>query len=224
MFQAPQDLGSLIARHVGLAADVVENGVHFPKTPERADDGRTLLFVGAYGYRPNAEGAAWFIKEVLPRLADLGLKLVLVGPDTPEWLAELAKRPDIEMRGRVESLDAIYAAATIAIGPLLSGGGTRTKLIEAAAYAVPIVATTRAASGLDFLEERAWLADGAENFATALRAALAAPEERRRRAEAARAAAQLRHDRDRIISALAERFAKVLASPRRKQVDHLGHH
>jgi glycosyltransferase involved in cell wall biosynthesis len=131
----------------------------------------------------------------------------------PDWLRRLAHRPEIEIRGRVAALDAVYAEATIALGPLLSGGGTRTKLIEAAAHAVPIVATSRAAAGLDYLENSAWLAEGAEPFANALRSALAAPEERRRRAETARAAAKLRHDRNGIISALAERFAQMLASP-----------
>lgn len=210
---SPADLDSLRQRHAGLDAEVVDNGVTFPAAPARRDDGRTLLFVGAYGYAPNAEGIGWFVEKVWPALRDLDLRLVLVGPDMPDRLRALAAQPGIEVRGRVANLADAYAEASLAIAPLLSGGGTRTKLIEAAAHEVPIVATRRAAAGLDFLVDGAWLADGAEDFAAAVRGALASPAERTRRAGQARRAAMMRHDRARIISALAERFAQMLASP-----------
>ncbi len=53
--------------------------------------------------------------------------------------------------------------------PLLQGGGTPLKLIEALAYGLPVVATPRAAAGLEVRDgEHCLVADGAEAFAAAL--------------------------------------------------------
>ena len=53
--------------------------------------------------------------------------------------------------------------------PLLQGGGTPLKLIEALAYRLPVVATSRAVGGLAVRDgEHCLVADGAEAFAAAL--------------------------------------------------------
>ena len=56
--------------------------------------------------------------------------------------------PRVEALGFVEDLPAAYARARCAVVPLLQGGGTPLKLIEALAYGLPVVATPRAAAGL----------------------------------------------------------------------------
>jgi glycosyltransferase involved in cell wall biosynthesis len=53
--------------------------------------------------------------------------------------------------------------------PLLQGGGTPLKFVEALAYGLPIVATSRAAAGLDVLDGvHCLVADGGAAFASAL--------------------------------------------------------
>jgi glycosyltransferase involved in cell wall biosynthesis len=78
--------------------------------------------------------------------------------------------PRIEALGYVDNLADVYSAATCAVVPLLEGGGSPLKLIEALAYGLPVVATHRAAAsvegavnGTHFLE-----ANDAEAFAEAL--------------------------------------------------------
>ncbi len=50
---------------------------------------------------------------------------------------------------------AAYAGARCAVVPLLQGGGTPLKLIEALAYGLPVIATPRAAAGLGRARRRA---------------------------------------------------------------------
>ena len=53
--------------------------------------------------------------------------------------------------------------------PLLTGSGTRLKILEAWAAGLPVVSTTIGAEGLPVLDgENALLADGAEAFAGAV--------------------------------------------------------
>ncbi|HTR90035.1 MAG TPA: glycosyltransferase, partial [Solirubrobacteraceae bacterium] len=76
-----------------------------------------------------------------------------------------------------------YAGASCAVVPLLQGGGTPLKLIEALAHELPVIATTRAVAGLAVRDgEHCLLADGADEFAAALSGVLrdGAPEMARR--------------------------------------------
>ena len=206
----PADRASLLARHPGLAIGLIPNAIAFPPSPERRDDGRTLLFDGAFGYAPNVEGILWFARQVLPRLPD-ALRVRLVGRDPPPAIRELHGHHGIEVVGPVVDLGAAYAEATLAIAPLLTGAGTRLKLIEAAAHAVPAVTTATAARGLDFVTpDTAWLADDAAPFAEAILTVLSDPAGRSRRAALSRKRAQATHDRVQVVERLALRFARML--------------
>jgi glycosyltransferase involved in cell wall biosynthesis len=64
-------------------------------------------------------------------------------------------------------------AARAAIVPLLSGGGTRLKILEAWAAGVPVVSTRVGAAGLDCVDgEDAMIACDPQSFAAALRRVL----------------------------------------------------
>jgi glycosyltransferase involved in cell wall biosynthesis len=207
------DRQSLVARYPTLPLDVIPNAIAFPAAPQRRDDGCTLLFVGAFGYRPNIEGILWFVHEVWPRVQATApaTRLRLVGRDPPAVIRALHGHANAELLGPIDDLASAYAEATLAIAPLHTGAGTRLKLIEAAAYAVPIVSTTIAARGLDFVTpETAWLADDPAGFAAAVLAALADPDQRTRRAALSRTRARKTHDREQVVERLALRFARVL--------------
>jgi glycosyltransferase involved in cell wall biosynthesis len=85
--------------------------------------------------------------------------------------------------------------------PLLTGGGSPLKFIEALARGIPVVATPRAAAGVEAEAGRHFLeGDGAEGFAAALVAAIGAEE---MGAEARRLA-----EREYSIEALARMLAR----------------
>ena len=77
--------------------------------------------------------------------------------------------PRVQTLGFVSDLTDAYANASCAVVPLLEGGGTPLKLIEALAYGLPVVATPRAAAGLRLRDgEHCLIADDAHAFAAAL--------------------------------------------------------
>jgi glycosyltransferase involved in cell wall biosynthesis len=126
------------------------------------------IFVANFAYEPNRNGLAFLIEEVLPRVwrEMPDARLALVG-------AGLEHRPSgdprVESLGFVEDLAEAYASARCAVVPLLQGGGTPLKLIEALAYGLPVVATPRAVAGLDVQGGRdCLLAGDNEAFANAL--------------------------------------------------------
>lgn len=208
----------LACRHAGLRPRVIRNAVQIPRLrPEaRPANGNVLLFVGALGYAPNAEGVAWFARAVLPRIAAQRpgpVRLLIAGASAPPAVAALARHPGVDLLGFVPDLAPLYARATLALAPLHSGGGTRIKLLEAAAHRVATVATEISARGLEWRAPvGGWRADSAAGFASACCEALADPAERHRRAALASARVRRHHARDQIVSELADAFADALGT------------
>ena len=105
------------------------------------------IFVANFAYEPNRNGLAFLLSEVFPRvwaqLPDARLTLVGSGLEHPP-----CEDPRVECLGFVEDLANVYANARCAVVPLLQGGGTPLKLIEALAYGLPVIATPRAVAAL----------------------------------------------------------------------------
>lgn len=141
-------------------------------TPMRPH-GRRAILVADGTYAPNREAAGFLVGEVMPRVwaQDPSVDLWIGGRgfDPPAGLD-----PRVRFLGFVDDLEALYAQAACAVVPLLTGGGSPLKFVEALAHALPVVATPRAAAGLDVAAGEHYLeGDGADGFAAALLAALA---------------------------------------------------
>jgi glycosyltransferase involved in cell wall biosynthesis len=126
------------------------------------------IFVASFRYEPNRNALRFLLEEVFPRVWQQlpQARLALVGGGL-----ELAPATDprVETLGFVEDLGGAYANARCAVVPLLQGGGTPLKLIEALAHGLPVIATSRAAAGLQVhAGKHCLLADDAPSFAAAL--------------------------------------------------------
>ncbi len=127
-----------------------------------------VIFVANFAYKPNRDGLAFLLEKVMPLVwSELpGAKLSVVGAGLD---GELPSDPRVQALGFVDELRSAYATASCAVVPLLVGGGTPLKLIEALAYGLPVVATTRAVAGLELTGgEHCLIADDAESFAAAV--------------------------------------------------------
>jgi glycosyltransferase involved in cell wall biosynthesis len=157
-----------------LGADrvhVVPNGVDTASfaPASSAPDSARALFVGRMDYEPNIEAVRYFAREVWPsvrrRVPDATFHIV--GTDPASEVRELAD-DDIVVHGRVPDVRPYYETASVVVVPLLAGGGTRLKLLEAAASGKAIVTTTVGMEGIE-LDPGVHLAvaDEARGFADA---------------------------------------------------------
>lgn len=114
----------------------------------------TLAFLGSMDWLPNVEGVCWFAHEVLPmiqrELPAVRLRIVGRRP-TPEVLKLAEANPAIAVTGTVDDVRPQLRDCLAVVVPLLSGGGTRIKILESMALGVPVVSTTVGAEGLPFV-------------------------------------------------------------------------
>jgi glycosyltransferase involved in cell wall biosynthesis len=137
-----------------------------------------VLFTGLMNYAPNVEAVTWFSREVLP-LID-GATLHVVGSSPAEAVESLASGSFV-VHGQVPDTRPYQSQASVVVVPLLSGAGTRLKILEAAACGNAIVSTTLGAEGLDLRPGRDLLvADSPAEFAQAVSAVLSDDELRAR--------------------------------------------
>jgi len=155
-----------------LVPNVVDVGAIRPVDPARPVAPRAV-FVADFNYPPNRQALAFLQAEVLPRVWRRlpAAELDVVG----RGLREPPGDPRVRALGFVDDLSAVYARAACAVVPLLQGGGTPLKLVEGLAHGLPVVATPRAAAGLEIVAGEHYVAapaDG-EGFADALAGTLA---------------------------------------------------
>jgi glycosyltransferase involved in cell wall biosynthesis len=148
---------------------VIPNGVDIVEfSPSKVSwQPGTVLFTGLMSYYPNQQAVRWFLNAVFPLVLKKipGTRLIVAGARPPAWL--LAKRSNVlEVTGSVPDMRPYLERANVVIAPLIIGGGTRVKILEAQAMARPVVSTSLGAEGLNVRDGHSiLLADDAESFA-----------------------------------------------------------
>ncbi len=133
---------------------VVPNGVdtnYFSPTPV-AHQFKTLVWVGAMTNAYNQDAVEYFVRDVWPlvksSLSDV--RAVFVGADPPEVLRRSADRDSgITLLGYLEDVRPFMSLPSIFIAPLLSGSGTKIKVLNAMAMGMPVITTPVGAEGLE---------------------------------------------------------------------------
>jgi glycosyltransferase involved in cell wall biosynthesis len=149
--------------------EVVSNGIDLREfAPLDPSTGRpTLLFTGLMSYYPNQQAIRWFLEAIWPAIfrAVPAARLVIAGADPPAWLRVRAGDA-VAVTGAVTDMRPYLKDATIVVAPLLIGGGTRVKILEALAVGRPVVSTSLGAEGLGLRHQHSvLLADDAAAFA-----------------------------------------------------------
>jgi glycosyltransferase involved in cell wall biosynthesis len=164
---------------------------------------RAVVFVADLTYEPNAQALDFLVGEAMPALwaRDPAVRLLVAGKDSERIDAA---DPRVEGRGFIPDLAAFYAEAGCAVVPLLEGGGSPLKFVEALAYGVPIVATPTAAAGLDVEASRDYLEaePAGAPFADAIIDAFD-PDLAARLANAARAVAEEKYSIESLVAKVA---------------------
>ncbi len=130
----------------------VPNAVEAPGAPPPLPSEPTMLFIGLMTYEPNIECVARLAGKIMPLIWQIlpRARLLVAGNGSDALPRSTQAEGRVEYLGFVPDLDALYARARVVCCPMANGGGTRIKLIEAAAYGKPMVATKVGAEGLAF--------------------------------------------------------------------------
>ncbi|MCI0519396.1 MAG: glycosyltransferase [Chloroflexi bacterium] len=157
-------------------------------------EAESLVFTGSFRYAPNYQGVAWFAQQALPlvRRRFPGARLVVTGDTGGQTLPD---EENVTLAGYVDDIRPWVARAWCSIAPILQGGGTRLKILEAMALGTPVVSTSKGAQGLGAQPgEHLLLADSPGEFAAAVISLLEDADLRRRISENGRAFVREHYD------------------------------
>ncbi len=168
----------------GHPVEVVSNGVDLETFcgDERVDEApHQIIFTGTMDYHPNTQAAVFFAERCWPlirrQIPDATWQIV--GRNPPPEIERLAQLPGVMVTGWVPDVRPYLARAALAIAPLLIGGGTRLKILEAFAMQKAVVSTSLGCEGIAVEPGKHLVVkDEPEAFADAVITLLQHPEQR----------------------------------------------
>lgn len=113
-------------------------------------DTKLFLFNGTLDYIPNEDALYIILNELIPRLNQTALnyRILICGVQIkPNWKAQLLACPTIIFKGFVEHIDLYYKGAHCFICPVTLGTGVKTKITDALAAGLPVIACKKSCDG-----------------------------------------------------------------------------
>jgi glycosyltransferase involved in cell wall biosynthesis len=127
----------------------------------------SAVFTGGLTYQPNLDALRAYIEKLLPAFAQLGIEppqLSIIGL-CPESLKAGLAHPTIRFLGYVPDINEELRRHQVFLAPIVSGSGIKTKVLEAMACGLPVIALPDGVSGISAEHMRHCLvARGPEEF------------------------------------------------------------
>lgn len=185
------DRVSLAAVAGGPRTTTIGLGIDPPSEPLSAVGGEepTVVYVGSYRHPPNVDAALRLLRSIMPgvRARVPGARAIVLGPEPPSELLDAATSEDA-VTGTVDRVEPFIDEASLLALPIRLGGGMRVKLLEALAAGKAVVASPRAAAGLEVKSgDQLVLAESDEQFVEAITSLLTDAEARQSLGSSARA-------------------------------------
>lgn len=124
---------------------IFPNAIPEVPVPQVAEEA-AVVFSGNLEYHPNVEAVRWFAQEIWPRVAaqipEAEWRLIGRNPEAVDFAVSA------KATGQVDDAITELARGRVCVVPLLSGSGTRFKILEAWAAGRAVVSTTIGAEGL----------------------------------------------------------------------------
>ena len=119
-----------------------------------SDGEKIFSFNGLLDYKPNLDALKIILDEINPRLLKQNIfryKIIISGKRLPEEMNLLKEYADkhIIYTGFVEDITNYLKATDIFLNPVQSGGGVKTKIVEAIGYGASVVTTQTGAAGIE---------------------------------------------------------------------------
>ena len=118
-----------------------------------SNDEKILLFNGLLNYKPNIDALKTILDNINPLLlasSAFKYKILICGKGLPEEMNALKKYADknVLFAGFVDSIEPYLQATDIFLNPVQSGGGVKTKMVEAIAYGATVISIESGAAGI----------------------------------------------------------------------------
>ena len=117
------------------------------------DEARIFLFFGPQSYQPNLEAVRIIARDIVPKLkltARFPFRVLICGGGLPESEQdELAQSEYIQYLGFVDQIEEYIMAADVVLNPILTGGGVKTKIIEAIAFGTTVLSFRTGGLGMN---------------------------------------------------------------------------
>lgn len=202
---------------------VVENGVDvrtFIPDPDAVEP-NALAWLGGFHHSPNCEAVKFFVEAIYPSIKQqmAEVRLYVVGGGVPDWLKKMTKGDSsIILTGYVDDPLPYIQQAAVFVAPILSGGGTKLKVLEAMAVGKAIVSTSIGVEGIDGNDQEHFMvADDPSVFADRAVSLLRDPVLRESIGANARRRAMEQYDWETIQEAISKLYLTA-----KKQSDHVG--
>jgi len=153
---------------------IVENGTdtaYFSPQNVR-EEPLSIIFAASMRFYPNASATRYLVSKIWPLIKSRrpSARLYLAGQGIPEWMRQLEKTdPNIQVVPSPEDMRPWVARASVFLCPMLDGGGTKLKILDAMAMGKPVVSTSIGCEGLEVSPGQDILvADSPEDFANSV--------------------------------------------------------
>lgn len=203
----------------GVCVEVIPNAVpSLPSTPSQLLPGvpltaPRLLFLGHLNYPPNIEAVCRLARAVMPRIVrEVPQAHLVVAGRSPNKrvIRALRRARKISLVPDPVEVTSLYAAADLAVVPLLEGGGSRIKILEALFLGVPVIASSKAVEGLGITDGTHFiLANDAAEIARSVCDLACDPALRQRLSEAGRRFVMAHHTSAALRMAVARAVAAL---------------
>lgn len=164
------DRATMLSEIHDLKIEVVPNGVDVDDFSQIRDshkkNNKTVLFVGNFKWIQNKEAVFFLHEKVWPLILQKcqSARLWVVGKNPSSEILAMAS-PNVQVE-EIDDIKHAFSASNLLLAPMLSGGGTRYKILEAMASSTPVVSTTLGVEGLNVSHEKhVFIADTAEGLA-----------------------------------------------------------
>ena len=118
------------------------------------EDETILLFNGVLDYKPNLDALKVILEKINPFLLSqqtFKYKILISGKRLPAGLNELKeyKNKNIIYAGFVDDIETYFKGVDLFLNPVQSGGGIKTKMVEAIGFGTTVIATKTGAMGIN---------------------------------------------------------------------------
>lgn len=196
---------------------VVGNGVnvdYFQTHQQSLDSHPTILFTAGFGYGPNREAVEYFVRQIFPLILEQcpDAHFLMAGSQARDVFHSLEiNGPSVECVSDPIDIRPCFEKAVVYVVPLLAGGGTRLKILEAMAMGRPVVSTSLGAEGVPYVNgTHLLLADDPRSFAEQVVRLLQDESLRRRLAENAMQFVRANYDWRMLCDAAKSHLAALL--------------